>query len=501
MSSISVRDTGTSIFRSLGSSARGAVQQPDYWLLTIILIMVMFGTVMVFSSSFAIGVREEGGDGYYFLTRHLVYLIVGLAGMLIAMSIDYHVWQKLALPGLLLVMAVLAAMVIFPTIAPEVWGASRWVQIGPVTFQPSEFAKLALVLYLASWLASKGMRIREFNYGLIPFAVLMGLLVGLVMLQPDLGTSLLLTGIGLSMFLVAGANLLHLGLVTAIGGSAFLALALTASYRRDRILVFLNPDADLRNLGWQLAQAKLAIGSGGLFGVGLGASYQKFAWLPAAHHDAIFAVIAEELGLMGAGFVLMLFIMLAWRGYRVAMRAPDSFGSLVAVGIVTWMIFQAAINIGGITTTIPFTGIPIPFISYGGSSLVVSLVAMGILLNVSRQTVDPISVKVRSNLRGVSTRARRKPAPRPKPEAQRQEPRVRASRPTEPAWKPEKPVRAHPAWEAPQRHARTEPDTTSRRRSRSREVDLVSSSGGGIGRPAGGQFGRGRIPTSGRKRR
>ena len=437
MSSAAARNTGTSIFQQVSAATRGAVQQPDWWLLTIILIMVMFGTVMVFSASFAIGVREEGGDGYFFLTRHLVYLIVGLAGMLIAMSIDYHVWRKVALPALLAVMAVLALMVIFPALAPEVWGASRWIQLGPVSVQPSEFAKLALVLYLASWLSSKGMRVREFNYGLIPFAVLMGILIGLVMLQPDLGTSLLLTAIGLSMFLVAGANLLHLAMVTLIGGASFILLALTESYRRDRILVFLNPDADLRNLGWQLAQAKLAIGSGGLFGVGLGASYQKFAWLPAAHHDAIFAVIAEELGLIGAGFVLMLFIMLAWRGYRVAMRAPDSFGALAAVGIVTWMIFQAAINIGGITTTIPFTGIPIPFISYGGSSLVVSLVAMGILLNISRQTVDPVSVKVKSNLRGVSTRARQRqkqtqqerPAPKP---AEREAPR-RPERPVEPA--------------------------------------------------------------------
>lgn len=486
MSSMSLRNTGTSIFQNVSAAARSSIRQPDYWLLTIILIMVMFGTVMVFSSSFAIGVREEGGDGYYFLTRHIIYLIIGLAGMLVAMSIDYHFWRKFALPALLGVMAVLLAMVVFPSLAPEVWGASRWIQLGPVTVQPSELAKLGLILYLASWLASKGMRVREFNYGLIPFSILMGLLVGLVMLQPDLGTSLLLTAIGLSMFMVAGANLLHLGLVSTIGGSAFLALALTASYRRDRILVFLNPDADFRNLGWQLAQAKLAIGSGGLFGVGLGASYQKFAWLPAAHHDAIFAVIAEELGLVGAGFVLMLFVMLAWRGYRVAMRAPDAYGTLVAVGIVTWMIFQAAINIGGITTTIPFTGIPIPFISYGGTSLIVSLVAMGILLNVSRQTVDPVSVKVRSNLRGVSSRAiqrRKTPSAQPSPP---QRPRSRSpqewpERPSTPERHPERtPVRAGAA-------AGSE-STRSRRRA---PVET-----GGKTLSSGGSFGRGKRSTS-----
>jgi cell division protein FtsW len=474
MSSMSLRETGTSVFQSITSTARGSIRQPDYWLLTIILIMAMFGAVMVFSSSFAIGVREEGGDGYYYLTRHLIYLIIGLAGMLVAMSIDYHLWSKVALPGLLIVMGILAVMVIFPSLAPEVWGASRWISIGPVAFQPSEFGKLALILYLASWLASKGSRVREFNYGLIPFSVLMGLLVGLVMLQPDLGTSMLLAAIGLSMFMVAGANLFHLGLVTTIGGSVFLALALTASYRRDRILVFLNPDGDLRNLGWQLAQAKLAIGSGGLFGVGLGASYQKFSWLPAAHHDAIFAVIAEELGLMGAGFVLMLFIMLAWRGYRVAQRAPDSFGSLIAVGIVTWMIFQAAINIGGITTTIPFTGIPIPFISYGGTSLVVSLVAIGILLNISRQTVDPVSVKVRSNLRGVSSRARRR------------QPAGGNSREVRDRWKPETSRRPLSPEHAP-------PQPSGARRREPRQPLLNRNE-----RPAGtgGTFGRGRSSSA-----
>ena len=485
MSSFATRSSGTSVFTALGSVARSsAIRQPDYWLLTIILIMVMFGTVMVFSSSFAMGVREEGGDGYYFLTRHLIYLIAGLAGMLIAMSINYQFWKKLALPGLLLVMGMMVLMLIFPSIAPEAWGASRWIQIGPVAFQPSELAKLALVLYLASWLASKGPRIREVGYGLIPFTLLMGLLIGLVMTQPDLGTSLLLTAIGLSMFLVAGANLLHLSLLGVVGIIAFLTMALTASYRRDRIFIFLNPDSDLRNLGWQLAHAKLAIGSGGLFGVGLGASKQKFDWLPAAHNDAIFAVIAEELGLIGAGFVLMLFIALAWRGYRVAMRAPDAFGALVAVGIVTWMIFQAAINIGGITTTIPFTGIPIPFISYGGSSLVVSLTAMGILLNISRQTVDPVTVKVKQRSDRSAREIRRSTS------TVESAPKSRDAAPEfEPVWSPPRAVEREPR----------KADSGSRRKGQNRtpvrSVDGKATS-------ATGHFGRGSRSTSttGRRR-
>jgi cell division protein FtsW len=214
------------------------------------------------------------------------------------------------------------------------------------------------------------------------------------MLQPDLGTAILLTAIGVSVFLVAGADLLQLGALIGLGSISFLALALSASYRQARILVFLNPDSDPLGIGYQLVQARQALGSGGFFGLGLGASREKFTWLPAAQNDAIFAVIGEELGLIGCAFVLFLFVLLAWRGYRIATKAPDTFGALVAVGIVTWIIFQAAINIGGITLTIPFTGIPLPFISYGGTALAVSLTAMGILLNISRQTTNQVQVPV-----------------------------------------------------------------------------------------------------------
>ena len=361
---------------------------PDYWLLTTVLMLLMFGTVMVFSASFAIGIENEGGNSYYFLTRQVIWVTIGLAALLVTMNIDYHVWRRLALPGMLLVLILLAVVVLVPAAGTEAGGATRWIPLGPLSFQPSEVAKPIVVIYLAEWLSQKGAKVRDFSYGLVPFAIYLGLLVGLVMLQPDLGTSAVLASIGIGMFLVAGADLVQFSGLIATGGVAFLVLALGASYRRARILIFLNPDADPLNLGWQLKQARLALGSGGIFGLGLGASRQKFAWLPAAQNDAIFAVIGEELGLIGCSFVLLLFLALAWRGYRVATKAPDAFGSLVGVGIVTWIIFQAAINIGGITMTIPFTGVPLPFISYGGTSLAVSLAAIGILLNISRHTID-----------------------------------------------------------------------------------------------------------------
>jgi cell division protein FtsW len=372
---------------------RRRLHEPDLWLLATLLVLAMFGTVMVFSASFALGVRQPGSNGYSYLIRHLLWLSVGLVGMTVAYLIDYRVWRRVSLLGMVLALALLA-LVLVPGLGVEIWGAQRWIHIGPLSIQPAELAKLALVVYLADWLAQKGVRIRQFSYGLVPFTLLIGLLVGLVMLQPDLGSSAVLAAIGISMFFVAGAPLFQFALLLVSGGAAFLMLALSAPYRRDRLLLFLSPDRDLLDpeskllgLGWQIAQARLAFGSGGLFGVGLGASRQKFLWLFAAHSDAIFAVIGEELGLVGCLFVIGLFLFLAWRGYRIARKAPDSFGSLLAVGITTWVIAQAAMNIGGITSTIPFTGIPLPFLSYGGSSLAVTLTAMGILLNISRATV------------------------------------------------------------------------------------------------------------------
>jgi cell division protein FtsW len=418
----SARSASQSLFTAIagsGASAKRKVHEPDFWLIALILTLVMFGIVMVFSSSFAIGIQEDG-NSYFFVTRQAIWALIGLTGMTVTALVDYHFWRRFSLPGVIVIMLLLAALVFIPGLGTggESWGAKRWIDLGPLSFQPSEVAKVVLVIYLADWLGQKGRKIRNFSYGLIPFALLLGLLVGLVMLQPDLGTAILLTAIGVSVFLVAGADLLQLGALIGLGSISFLALALSASYRQARILVFLNPDSDPLGIGYQLVQARQALGSGGFFGLGLGASREKFTWLPAAQNDAIFAVIGEELGLIGCAFVLFLFVLLAWRGYRIATKAPDTFGALVAVGIVTWIIFQAAINIGGITLTIPFTGIPLPFISYGGTALAVSLTAMGILLNISRQTTNHVLVPVqevsahqRTLRRKRGGRLRRRPEP------------------------------------------------------------------------------------------
>lgn len=362
--------------------------EPDWWLLTILLTLVMFGTVMVFSASFPRTASATGLARYSELIRQIAYVAVGGIGMLIAIRIDYHRYARFAFPALLATMLLLAALVFVPGVGTEIYGAKAWILLGPISFQPAEIAKLAMIVYMATWFAGKGARVRSFSYGLAQFSVLMGVLVGLLMLQPDLGTASLLVTVGVAMFFVAGADLFQFATFVILGSTSFLAMALSAPYRRDRLLVFLNPDSDIRNLGWQLFQARLALGSGGLFGVGLGASRQKFAWLPAANHDAIFAVIGEELGLAGGAFVLLLFVTFAWRGYSIARRAPDMLGTLMAVGITTWIIFQAAFNIGGVTLAIPFTGIPLPFISAGGTALAVAMASVGILINISRQTLS-----------------------------------------------------------------------------------------------------------------
>ncbi|MCX7624521.1 MAG: putative lipid II flippase FtsW [Thermomicrobium sp.] len=364
---------------------RRRLHEPDLALLLTVLALNAFGLVMVFSAS-------VGSDTTY-AVRHAVWLALGAVAAVVTAALDYRVWRRLAVPALLAAVALMTA-VLLPGIGDTRLGAQRWIDLGPLSFQPSEAAKLALVLYLASWLAGKGDGIRRFGHGVVPFVVLLGALAGLTMLQPDLGTSMILVLVGFSMFFAAGAAISHFALLGASGLAAALVLALGASYRRDRLLVFLSSDQELfdpngllRTLGWQIAQARLAFGGGGWFGVGLGAGRQKFQWLPHAHNDAIFAVIGEELGVVGCAVLLLLFLLFAWRGLSVARRAPDRYGGLLAVGLTSWIVGQALINIGGITSTLPFTGIPLPFVSYGGSALVMSLAATGILLSVSRATV------------------------------------------------------------------------------------------------------------------
>lgn len=378
--------------RGLPSARRARLHEPDYWLLVTIVALVVFGTVSVFSATFARDL-PDGGGAFYYLRRQLFMVGLGIVVFLFTMNVDYRVWRRYSIPVLGGVI-VLLILVLLPGLGTgEHVGARRWVNLGPLPqFQPAELAKVALILYMADWLPKRGPRLRSWSTGVLPFAVILGFLIFLVMLEPDLGTSFLLAIVAISMFLVAGADWKQFALFLGTGACAFLLLAVSAAYRRERLSLFMLSESELRvaDGGWQLFQSRLAFGSGGILGAGLGASRLKYGWLPEAHTDSIFAVVAEELGLVGAFCLLALFLLLAVRGYQIAVHAADPFGVLLATGIVSWVAFQAMVNIGGITSTIPFTGVPLPFISYGGTSLVVIMGAMGILINISRQTIVPI---------------------------------------------------------------------------------------------------------------
>ncbi len=367
------------------SASPAAAGQVDTVLVGTLIVLASLGTLILFSASYAVGIRDTG-DGLYFLKRQLSSALLGVVALLLTSRVDYHFWRRWSVPAM--VGTVLMLIAVLP-LGRTVFGARRWFEVGPIQVQPSELMKFVLILYMADLLDRKGSRIRHFLNGAIPFAIILGVILFLVMLEPDLGTATVLAVIGISLFLIAGADIRQLGLFLLSGVGAFALLALTAPYRRERLLLFLHPERDLRDAGWQLWQARIALGDGGIFGLGLGASRQKFSWLPAAHTDAIFAVIGEELGLVGCAVVIGLFAVMALRGYRTAMHAPDRFGAIMATGITTWLVFQAVINIGGVTTAIPFTGVPLPLFSYGGSSLAVTLGALGVLINISRTTRAP----------------------------------------------------------------------------------------------------------------
>lgn len=337
---------------------------------------------MVYTSSTAVA-SEDFNNPYYFLQRQVIWVLIAFTAMWGFASISPWAWQKHS-RTLLLVAIGLLILVVIPGIGIYRLGARRWLGAGPLTFQPSEAAKFAFIMWLANYLAHNPRDIRYFFRGLMPGLLVLGLLFGLIMLEPDLGTSLALAGTGALMLFAAGAELSHLGMLGVVGAAGVFALAKIDAERWSRITTFLNPWADPTDSGYQIIQALLAFGSGGLFGVGLGASRQKYFYLPERHTDMIFAVLGEELGFIGSLLVLLLFFAFAWRGYRIAIQAPDRFTSLLAAGVTSLITLQAAMNIAVVTASIPSTGIPLPFLSYGGSSLLITLSGVGILLGVSR---------------------------------------------------------------------------------------------------------------------
>ena len=356
----------------------------DYPLLLGVVALLLLGLVMVFSASqFA----QPGDPGYYF--RHqLMWALVGCAALLVTSRVDYHLWRRFALPAMGLALLLLALVLVM---GHTIYGAQRWLSLGFFSFQPSELTKFALVIYIAGWLVRMGDEVRTFRSGLLPFAAITGIILGLVLLQNDMGTSLVIGALALAMFFAAGANLLQLVPTIGLGVLGFWIVAAATPFRRARLEAFLHPlPPGCSYAGsYQVCQGLISLGSGGLFGRGLGDSVQKAGYLPNPFTDSIFAITGEELGLLGCTALLALFALLAFRGLRIGRRAPDAYGALLACGITCWLVAQAAINIGSVVDAIPFTGVPLPFVSFGGSSLVMSLAAVGVLLNISRRARRP----------------------------------------------------------------------------------------------------------------
>lgn len=352
--------------------------------------LISIGIIMIYSAS-AIYAYERYQDSFYFLKRHLMYLGVGFLAMMVTLAFPYRKIRYFAKPFLLTSIVLLLLVLISP-LGKESGGASRWFRVGPFSFQPSEAAKIAFFIYLADILSRKKNDLDDFIHGFLPPLLVLGVIILLILLQPDLGTALTFAVVTLLMLFLAGVRLRYLLMTLASFLPAFLFLILTKPYRLRRIIAFLDPWQDPQGSGFQIIQSFLALGSGGLSGVGLGQSKQKLFYLPACHTDFIFSIIGEELGLWGTLAVLFLFVLFSWYAFQMLRRVQDRFGRLLGFGIASVMTFEALVNIGVTCGAIPTKGLPLPFVSYGGSALVFNLVGVGLLLNISRYGMESSSV-------------------------------------------------------------------------------------------------------------
>jgi len=344
--------------------------------------LVVVGLVMVLSAS-SVSAFVAYGDSFLFVQRQAAYAVVGVAGLLLTSRMRPETWRRIAWPLLLTSVAMLV-FVLVPSAGIEAYGSSRWLRLGPVTVQPSELAKLASIVFASAVLARKWNRLDDLRHLAIPLLPAGAIVCGLVLLQPDLGTTVILAGSVFLLLFAAGVRLRYLTLAGLASVAVGAGLIMSADYRRVRFLSFLNPWADATSSGYQLVQSLIALGSGGWTGVGLGASRQKWQYVPNAHNDFVFSILGEELGLLGELVVLVAFGVLIFAGVRIAVRTTDTFCRLLAGGIVSWFGLQALVNLGAVTGLLPITGVPLPFVSYGGSSLVVSLAAVGILVAIAR---------------------------------------------------------------------------------------------------------------------
>lgn len=345
---------------------------------------MLLGLVILASASIVIS-QEKHGESYYYLRHQIIFgLLPGVVLAWIAYKIPSKLWEKFSLP-LLLLSFLLLILVFIPGIGYGYGGALRWIQISSISIQPSEVAKLGFILYLAAWLKNRKEKFSKISESLLPFLFIVGILGLFLVVQPDIGTLGIMCFIAAIIYFISGAPLIHMAAIIGSGTALFLLLVKIASYRINRIAVFFNPRIDPLGISYQINQALIAIGSGGVFGFGIGHSRQKYNFLPEPISDSIFAIWSEEAGFIGAIILIALFLTLIWRGFVVSRSSPDPFTRLASAGITTWIGLQAFINIGAISGLIPLTGVPLPLVSYGGSSMVVTLVGAAILLRISKQ--------------------------------------------------------------------------------------------------------------------
>ncbi|RJQ29611.1 cell division protein FtsW [Candidatus Parcubacteria bacterium] len=361
---------------------------PDFVFLGFLIILVIFGLVMLTSASSDIAKLESGDSMYYLKHQMLNGLSIGMFGFLVGYFLYYRIWEKISIP--LLVVGIIGLCLVFTPLVMSVKGGDRWVDLKLFSFQPGEFMKLAFLVYLSAWVGKNQERGKSFFGGFLPFMVLVGAVMLLLVFQPATSTAALIFGASIITYFVAGAKPRFFVAMVLIGALSFSALVFFdtndagENYRLKRIMTFLHPEDDPLNKGYHINQALNAIGSGEVFGVGFGKSTTKLHYLPEPIGDSIFAVIAEELGFVGAVGFLLFFLAFLWRGFRIATRAPDNFGKLLVTGFMSVLGLQAFVNIGAISGVIPLTGVPLPFVSYGGTALAIFLTMSGIIMNVSK---------------------------------------------------------------------------------------------------------------------
>jgi len=357
-------------------------KQINYLFLFSVMVLSAIGLLMVFSASPTMALKH--GDTYFYLKKQLLYILLGVAALIYGAKLDLEELKKRA--GLIFAISVaLLVLVFIPGVGRKVLGASRWIDLGILSFQPSELIKFTMVLILAKWLSVKKSQIGDFFGGFVPPLLLFALVSALIMKQPDMGTVIT---IGITVFLMlffAGARIVHLMLLGGVGVAGALVMSIITPYRMQRLVAYIDPWKDPQGVGFHIIQSLLAVGSGGLFGLGLGASRQKFFYLPQQFTDFIFAILCEEMGFFGGVSVVAFFALFAVQGYRIALAADDEFKRLLAAGLISWITMQAIINIMVVIGLIPTTGIPLPFISYGGTATIINLFAVGIVLNISKK--------------------------------------------------------------------------------------------------------------------